>query len=163
QGQLGFGVQAGQIGRDFRAAQLRGTPYPILWILEYFTLDGEQIRWGRKYRTGGWYVHIIMWLCLPIWALMCVLYLFNIRAASCLIVIIGFLMVLGIIIWSANITNFPEIEFPFESGILTLHFGWTWYLTLFTGIFAFAFGAITIIADFFFPRHTATFFGIDPL
>ncbi len=71
-------------------------------------------------------------------------------------------MVLGIIIWSANITNFPDLQFPFESGVLTLHYGWTWYLTLFTGVFAFAAGAIIITADFLYPRQTALFFGIEP-
>lgn len=61
QGRLGFGLFAGRVNREFRAAELRGMPYPILWISEYFTLDGEQIRWGRKFRLGGWYGHIFLW------------------------------------------------------------------------------------------------------
>lgn len=35
---------------DYRRAQNQGTPYPILWVAEYFTLDGEGIRFGRHYR-----------------------------------------------------------------------------------------------------------------
>ena len=61
QGRLGFGIFSGEVNQDFRAAELRGLPYPILWISEYFTLDGEQIRWGRKFRLAGWYTHIFMW------------------------------------------------------------------------------------------------------
>lgn len=61
QGRLGFGLFAGRVAREFRAAEVRGMPYPILWIAEYFTLDGEQIRWGRKFRLGGWYAHIFLW------------------------------------------------------------------------------------------------------
>ena len=61
QGRIGFGRFAGEINQEFRAAQFRGMPYPVLWIAEYFTLDGEQIRWGRKQRLAGWYTHILLW------------------------------------------------------------------------------------------------------
>ncbi len=61
QGRVGFGRYAGKLNQEFRAAQYRGMPYPILWIAEYFTLDGEQIRWGRKFRQAGWYAHILLW------------------------------------------------------------------------------------------------------
>lgn len=61
QGRVGFGRYAGTINQEFRAAQYRGMPYPILWIAEYFTLDGEQIRWARKFRQAGWYAHQYLW------------------------------------------------------------------------------------------------------
>ena len=61
QGRLGFGPFAGRVAQEFRAGEFRGMPYPILWIAEYFTLDGEQIRWGRKFRQAGWYTHIFLW------------------------------------------------------------------------------------------------------
>lgn len=61
QGRLGFGIFAGRVAREFRAAEFRGMPYPILWVAEYFTLDGEQIRWGRKFRQAGWYAHQLLW------------------------------------------------------------------------------------------------------
>ena len=52
---------AGQIQRDFRRAQHRGAPLPILWVAEYFTFDGEGIRFGRHYMRAGWYAHIVIW------------------------------------------------------------------------------------------------------
>ena len=58
QGRLRF---AGQSYRELYDARLYGIPYPILWIAEYFTLDGDQIRWGRKFRIAGWYTYIFMW------------------------------------------------------------------------------------------------------
>ena len=61
QGRIGFGRFSNKLNREFRASQFRGTPYPILWVAEYFTLDGEQIRWGRKFRVAGWYTHIFLW------------------------------------------------------------------------------------------------------
>ena len=53
---------AGRFNQEYREAQFRGLPLPILWIAEYFTFDGEGIRWGRHYRQAGWYSHILMWL-----------------------------------------------------------------------------------------------------
>lgn len=61
EGRFGFGRFASRLNREFREAQYTGDPYPILWIAEYFTLDGEQLRWFRKYRQGGWYAHIFLW------------------------------------------------------------------------------------------------------
>ena len=61
QGRIGFGIYSGAVSQQFRASEFRGLPYPILWIAEYFTLDGEQIRWYRKYRQAGWYAHILLW------------------------------------------------------------------------------------------------------
>lgn len=52
---------AGQLQRSFRQAQRRGLPIPILWVVDYFILDGENIRFGRFYRTAGWYCHILLW------------------------------------------------------------------------------------------------------
>ena len=61
QGRLGFGRFSGSFSQQFRASQYRGVPYPIQWIAEYFILDGEQIRWGRRFRVAGWYTHILLW------------------------------------------------------------------------------------------------------
>ena len=61
QGRNGFGPFAGRINQEFRASQFEGVPYPIQWIAEYFILDGEQIRWGRRFRVAGWYTHILLW------------------------------------------------------------------------------------------------------
>ena len=58
---IGFGRFSFPLNQEFRASQFRGTPLPILWVAEYFTLDGEQIRWGRKFRVAGWYTHILLW------------------------------------------------------------------------------------------------------
>ncbi|KAI6649086.1 Dual oxidase maturation factor 1 [Oopsacas minuta] len=163
QGRLGFGTQAGEIAQQFRDGQWRGKPYPILWIVEYFTIDGEQIRWGRKYRTSGWYVHAGLWVCFCLWAIMCVLFLFSIRSGGWILTLIGALMVLCIIIWSTNNINDPEIEFPFEDAILRLHYGAHWYLTLFTGLISVGLGIAIVLLDIFFPIQIAAFFGIDPL
>lgn len=52
---------AAAFNREFREAQRRGVPLPILAVAEYFTLDGEGIRWGRLYRQAGYYTHLMLW------------------------------------------------------------------------------------------------------
>jgi len=52
---------AGRFNQEFRDAQRRGLPYPILWIAEYFTVDGEGLRWGRFYLQAGFFTHVMLW------------------------------------------------------------------------------------------------------
>ncbi|VDM59830.1 unnamed protein product [Angiostrongylus costaricensis] len=40
---------------ELRSAYLRGLPYPILSIMEYFSLNQDAFDWGRHYRTAGHY------------------------------------------------------------------------------------------------------------
>ena len=61
QGRLDFGIFGGQFNQEYRQAKYRGMPYPIAWVAEHFTLDGEQILWYRKFRVAGWYTHIWLW------------------------------------------------------------------------------------------------------
>ena len=56
-----FAFPASEFNQEYRAAQFRGVPLPILWIAEYFTFDGEGIRWGRLYRESGLYAHMLLW------------------------------------------------------------------------------------------------------
>nr|CAD7588576.1 unnamed protein product [Timema genevievae] len=60
QGRFGFGPYAGTLQQSFRQAQRRGLPLPILWVADYFTWDGEGLRFGRYYRTAGWFTHIAL-------------------------------------------------------------------------------------------------------
>ena len=68
-----------------------------------------------------------------------------------MLTIIGALMVLCVIIWSANNVNDPEISFPFEDETLRLRYGANWYLTLFTGLFSIALGITIVLLDIFYP------------
>ena len=54
-------VTASKFKSMYRDGQLKGLPYPILWVAEYFTHDAEGIRWGRYYRQAGYFTHIFLW------------------------------------------------------------------------------------------------------
>ncbi|KAK7079088.1 hypothetical protein SK128_001196 [Halocaridina rubra] len=162
QGRAGFGPFAGQIQRDYRAAQYRGSPYPILWIAEYFTFDGEGIRFGRHYRVSGWYSHICLWSAFPMWLMAVILFKMVISYGAIALTITGLLLVIAAIIWAAN-RNFIELEIPFEDGILKTHYGIHWYLSLCTGIACIIAGLLVLVFANRYYDELHRFFGNNPL
>nr|XP_022340086.1 dual oxidase maturation factor 1-like isoform X1 [Crassostrea virginica] len=163
QGRLGFGIFAGRFNQEFRAAQFRGTPLPIIWIAEYFIFDGEGIRWGRHYRQAGWYAHIMMWLALPLWVLTIVLFFILLKYGAYFLMLTGGVMVIANILW-ATIRNVNELVIPFSAEHkLEFHFGPSFYLNLITGILCIILGVVIWILDLRFPELVTNFFGVDPL
>ncbi|XP_023724686.1 dual oxidase maturation factor 1 isoform X4 [Cryptotermes secundus] len=89
QGRFGFGPYSGVLQQSFRQAQNRGLPLPILWVVDYFTIDGEGLRYGRHYRTAGWYAHIALWAAFPCWLLANILFILVIRCGAYFTVLTG--------------------------------------------------------------------------
>ncbi|XP_053392446.1 dual oxidase maturation factor 1-like isoform X2 [Mercenaria mercenaria] len=162
QGRLGFGPFAGRFNREYRAAQFRGLPLPILWIAEYFTLDGEGIRWGRHYRQAGWYSHIMLWLCFPLWLLTNILFFVLLRYGAYFLIMTGGSMIIANIIW-ASLRNLNELKIPWEDGIMEFSYGGSFYVSLITGIFCVVAGIVIRVLDLRFPNALTSFFGVDVL
>ncbi|XP_062605745.1 dual oxidase maturation factor 1-like isoform X1 [Saccostrea cucullata] len=163
QGRLGFGIFAGRFNQEFRARQFRGTPFPIIWIAEYFIFDGEGVRWGRHYRQAGWYAHIMMWLALPLWVLTIILFFILLKYGAYFLMLTGGVMVIANIIW-ATLRNPFELLIPFSAEHkLEFHFGASFYLNLFTGLLCIILGAVIWFLDLRFPELITNFFGVDPL
>ncbi|KAL7640068.1 UNVERIFIED_CONTAM: hypothetical protein RMT77_009482 [Armadillidium vulgare] len=164
QGRAGFGPFAGQIQREYREAQMKGVPYPILWIAEYFTFDGEGLRFGRYYRHAGWYAHICMWCAFVTWILSAILFKFFIRYGAITLSILGCFKVIAALIWCSH-RNFIELAIVFnndESGTLRTRFGIHWYLAIVVGIICIISGISIGIADVFFHNELCNFFAVDP-
>ncbi|KAJ8966026.1 hypothetical protein NQ317_009301 [Molorchus minor] len=51
-----------QMGNSFREALVRGLPFPILTVAEYFTIGQEGLAWGGQYRAAGYFATIMLWL-----------------------------------------------------------------------------------------------------
>ncbi|CAG2214311.1 DUOXA1 [Mytilus edulis] len=163
QGRFGFGIFAGRFNREYREAQFRGLPLPILWIAEYFTFDGEGIRLGRHYRQAGWYSHIMMWLALPLWFLTIILFFVLLKYGAYFLMLTGGVMVIANILWS-TIRNFNELEIPLASDhVLKFKYGGAYYVNLITGVLCVLLGAIIWLMDLRFPSVIASFFGVDVL
>ncbi|XP_013403434.2 dual oxidase maturation factor 1 [Lingula anatina] len=162
QGRFGFGPYSGLVQREFRRGQYRGLPYPILWVAEYFTLDGEGIRWGRHYRQAGFYSHIMLWLAFPLWIICNILFFMVIRYGSYFLFFTGSCMVLANILY-ASIRNPTELVIPWEEAVMEFHYGWCFWLCLITGVLSIVFSMIILFMDLRFPSEISTFFGVDVL
>ncbi|KAH7962520.1 hypothetical protein HPB52_016679 [Rhipicephalus sanguineus] len=133
QGRQGFGPQAGHFNQDFREAQVRGTPLPILWIAEYFTFDGEGIRFGRNYRIAGWYTHILLWTAFPLWVISNLVFFSVLWYGACVLMLTGACLIAGTVVY-ASVRNFIPLEIPFYDHdhlvLIRMHYGWCFWMNL---------------------------------
>ncbi|XP_015602556.1 dual oxidase maturation factor 1 [Cephus cinctus] len=162
QGRIGFGPYAGLVQRTFRESQRKGLPLPILWIAEYFTLDGEGIRFGRFYRTAGWYTHILLWLALPTWIMANIFLQLVGRYAAYFIGITGSLQLLSCSVWFL-VRNPLPLRIPFADGVIQLHYGPDFWLTCSSGTLCLILALVMIFMDLRYPDALSAFLGIDPL
>ncbi|XP_071965117.1 dual oxidase maturation factor 1-like [Antedon mediterranea] len=171
QGRTGFGPYAGRINQEFRATQWRGSPLPIQWVLEYFTLDGDNIRWGRIYRLSGWYTNILMWTSFPLWLLSNMLLLMVIHYGAYILLLTGGCMLTANIIF-ATLRNsmggekdyfWLPLEIPLGDETLTLSYGWCFWMNLSAGLLCVVLAFMIYILNDIYPLQTAKFFNVDPL
>lgn len=54
-------LDSNQMGNSFREAIMRGLPFPMLTVAEYFTIGQEGLSWGGQYRAAGYYAIIMLW------------------------------------------------------------------------------------------------------
>lgn len=166
QGRQGFGPQAGHYNQDFREAQVRGTPLPILWIAEYFTFDGEGIRFGRNYRIAGWYTHILIWTAFPLWVVSNLVFFSVLWHGACMLMLTGACLISGTIVY-ASVRNFIPLEVPFyyhdQLVYIRMHYGWCFWMNLVNGLVCLVAGAIVLFMDLRYPDVIAEFFDIDIL
>ncbi|ODN03668.1 Dual oxidase maturation factor 1 [Orchesella cincta] len=168
QGRFGFGKYAGRFSREFRAAVIRGVPLPILQTAEYFTFDGEGIRFGRHYRLAGWYTHLILWFAFGTWLITNILFCMVIRTAAFFLFITGCLQISAVAVWTF-VRNPIELQIPFQSADgfkdihLKTHYGLDYYLVFANGLFCVILAGIITLMDTLMPDETYQYFGIDPL
>ncbi|XP_057657303.1 dual oxidase maturation factor 1-like isoform X1 [Diorhabda carinulata] len=162
QGVFGFGPYAGKLQREYRQAQYRGVPHPILWVVEYFIIDGEGLRYGRFYRTAGWYTHILMWTAFPCWILSVILFRSVIRYGAYFLGICGGLLLFGNFIYLV-IRNPNTLKIHFEDDILTTKFGFHYWCTFALGIFCIILSLTVIFMEYKYDQQLCSFFGVNPL
>lgn len=160
QGKQGFGPRASLLNRMFREMQRRGSPYPILFVAEYFTPDGEGLRWGRFYRNAGYFTHIMVWAALPLWILSLILFKMVIRYGAYCSVMTGTSLMVANIIYS-YLRNSNQLEIPFPDATLNFHWGWSFWMCLSMGIITFVIGIVVFIMDLLYPEVTSEFFAVD--
>ena len=91
------------------------------------------------------------------------LFIFVIRLGAWFMLITGLLMVLACFAFGILIINDPIVAIPFANEIqgtvrVTPAFGWSFYLTLLTGIAVVILAVAVLAVDYFFPRQIAVVF-----
>ncbi|XP_023023133.1 dual oxidase maturation factor 1 [Leptinotarsa decemlineata] len=162
QGRFGFGPYAGHLQQQFRAAQYRGLPLPILWIVDYFVIDGEGQRFGRFYRTAGWYTHILMWAAFVCWLLANILFRSVIHYGAYILGLCGALQLFANFIYLVVRNPFPLV-IPFEDGTIITKFGFHYWCTFVVGIFCLSLSAVILFMDYQYDEYIYNFFGVNPL
>ncbi|KAG5886749.1 hypothetical protein JTB14_019446 [Gonioctena quinquepunctata] len=162
QGRFGFGPQAGLLQRQFRAAQYRGLPLPILWIVDYFVIDGEGQRYGRFYRTAGWYTHIVMWTAFACWLLANILFRSVIHYGAYILGLCGILQLFANFIFLVVRNPFP-LAIPFEVDTLVTKFGFHYWCNFCMGIFCLTLCGVILFMDYQYDEMIYSFFGVNPL
>ncbi|KAK2164702.1 hypothetical protein LSH36_60g05048 [Paralvinella palmiformis] len=162
QGRMGFGPNAGLFNREYRHAQNKGLPYPILWIAEYFTLDGEWIRWGRFYRQAGYYTHIMIWLSFSLWVLTLILFKMVVVYGGVISLLTGLSLLIANCIYGL-MRNKNELVIPLTAeAVLDTTYGWCFWLCLINGILTLGVGIVVIVLDSLMDNNTlALFFNKD--
>ena len=90
-----------------------------------------------------------------------ILFWLVIRLGAISLIWLGVIMILAIFFYGIIIINDPELRIPFgpsDDETIIPHFGWSFYLTLFTGLGCIFFGCIIWLMDFFVPRQIAVVF-----
>ncbi|KAJ8922367.1 hypothetical protein NQ315_004310 [Exocentrus adspersus] len=162
QGRFGFGPFAGRLQQQFRAAQYRGLPLPILWVMDYFVIDGEGFRYGRFYRTAGWYTHIAMWAAFACWLLTIILFKSVISYGAYTLGMCGLLQLLSNLIWFA-VRNPHPLVIPFENGVLETKYGFNYWANFVTGLICIVISGVILYMDYKYDQELYNFFGINPL
>ncbi|XP_065162202.1 dual oxidase maturation factor 1-like [Atheta coriaria] len=162
QGRFGFGPYAGHFQQEFRAAQYRGVPTPILWIADYFVIDGEGQRFGRFYRTAGWYAHISMWSAFPCWIIANILSRTVLRYCGYSLGLCGFFQLMANLLW-VLIKNPNPLVIPFEDDTLVTKYGGSFWLTFVSGIICITLCIVIVIADNQWTYQLHNFFGLSAL
>lgn len=132
QGRFGFGPYAGRLQRSFRQSQYRGLPLPILWIVDYFVPDGEGLRYGRFYRTAGWYTHLLLSAAFMVWIVANILLKFLLHHRMLLICITGLLQLAAAIVFS-SVRNPERLMIYFGNTAIEMNLGHNYWLNLFAG------------------------------
>nr|XP_037285231.1 dual oxidase maturation factor 1-like [Rhipicephalus microplus] len=149
-----------QVKEDYREALVKGLPFPILTIAEYFSQDMDGFCWGRRYRLAGHYAFIMLWTSLALWLLMNVLLCAIPRYGAYAMQLTGLTMLFSGGLYSSLLPARPLI-IPFEGGLLHFSFGWCYWAVLGAGSAAAVCGVSIAVLDIFLPRKFSTILDVD--
>jgi len=153
-------VGATQIQEDYRAALVKGLPFPILTVGEYFTVDAEGFCWGRNYREAGYYASIFLWMAFALWVLSNLLLVVVPRYGAYCITVTGLMLLfVNFLYW--KLLPYRPLVIRLEQATLTFTLGWSYWLVLVAGCLCVLVGAAVSIIDLVYPHKFSTILEVD--
>lgn len=150
-----------EMSEHYYEALVRGLPFPILTVAEYFSLGQEGFCWGGEYRAAGYYSSILLWAAFASWLMMNLLLIVVPRYGAYAMILTALFLLLTCFIYYCLLPVTPLIIRFEESKQLTFGFGWCFWLTLFAGIICGIVGIIITCIDLMYPHRFSTVLEVD--
>ncbi|KAJ8966087.1 hypothetical protein NQ317_000037 [Molorchus minor] len=153
-----FNEHYNQMGNSFREALVRGLPFPILTVAEYFTIGQEGLAWGGQYRAAGYFATIMS--SFTMWILMNLMLIVVPRYGALLMTTCGFLL-LGTA-WG-YLCMLPEspLIIHLEGSTLYFTYGWCYWLVILAGGICLLSGVIITTIEIIHPHSFSTILEVD--
>ncbi|KAG5866555.1 hypothetical protein JTB14_025255 [Gonioctena quinquepunctata] len=149
-----------QMGTSFREALVRGLPFPILTVAEYFTIGQEGLAWGGQYRAAGYFAIIMLWTSFAIWLLMNLMLIVVPRYGALLMTVCGFLLLTTACGYFGMLPETPLV-IHVEGTKLNFEFGWCYWLIWIAGGICLTAGVIITGVEIIYPHSFSTILEVN--
>jgi len=153
-------IGAHQMKKEYHKALVKGLPFPILTVGEYFSVDSEGFCWGRNYRQAGYYTSIFLWMAFALWMLSNLLLVVVPRYGANMVFLTGVVLLFSNFLYSQLIPARPLL-IRMEQTVLSFSFGWSFYLVMIAGILCILLGGAVSILDLIYPHKFSTILEVD--
>ncbi|XP_018325914.1 dual oxidase maturation factor 1 [Agrilus planipennis] len=151
---------ADKLESNFREAITRGLPFPILTVVEYFSLGQEGLSWGGQYRIAGYYATIMLWTSFTTWLLMNMLLAAVPRYGAMLMTICGLLLISTVFGYIQMLPENPLV-IHIEGSTIDFQLGWCCWLILAAGTICLISGLIITAIEIFYPHSFSTILEVN--
>uniref|UniRef100_A0A914C4X8 DUOXA-like protein C06E1.3 n=2 Tax=Acrobeloides nanus TaxID=290746 RepID=A0A914C4X8_9BILA len=136
---------------ELQAAYRQGLPYPMLKVLEYFSLNQGSFEWGKKYRNAGYYADAMLWTAFSVWVLQTFLLALVPHHYSKAGLLCGFFTIIGVIVYAMLC---PTLNIPFTGSnrqrtFIQMRYGSSFYLAIAAGVISIVFSLTLTILQYF--------------
>ncbi|XP_063236354.1 dual oxidase maturation factor 1-like [Bacillus rossius redtenbacheri] len=149
-----------EMGRCYKDSLVRGLPFPILTVAEYFSLAQEGFSWGGQYRAAGYYASIILWTAFGAWLLMNLLLVVVPRYGAYAMAATGGLLLLADLVYYGLLPATPLVV-HLEGSALAFSLGWCFWVVLCAGMLCVVSGTVIATVDVVYPHRFSTVLEVD--
>jgi len=153
-------IGASQMKTEYKEALIKGLPFPILTVGEYFTVDAEGFCWGRNYRQAGYYTSIFLWMAFAFWLLSNLLLVVVPRYGANLVCLTGLILLFTNFLYAQLVPARPLV-IRMEQTVLLFSYGWSYWLVMIAGVLCVLLGGAVSIIDLVYPHKFSTILEVD--